>query len=317
MQGKLRIAYFFIDLVFPLCLGSLLRRRARIDQRVFERVMVFDLMTLITSLGLLSFWVMKLKPSLVWVPFLGAFTQIVPGLAGRFRAASTYDCPLAQGSFVLSTMLSNRGTAGSITVFILFGEQGFALSRLFIAFSFLVVYLVCYPVADAYYQRHGGESSQAGFSWRSFFSWKQIPLLGVIVGFALNISRIPRPEFLGDVFPWILHLSAWGFLVPVGYAIDLKGMRKVSHDWWGLFTIKFLLTPALAYAAGALVGLDGVPLYTIVILSFSPTAIQSVVVARINHLDMNVVLAAFVVTMVFYLIVCVPTILLFVTLVLG
>lgn len=314
MQGTLRITYFFIDLIIPLSVGYLLRRRARIDQRIFERIMAFDLATLITALGLLSFWAMRLKLSLIWVPILGAVTQIVPGLVGRFRAASTYDCPLAQGSFVLSTMLSNRGTAGSITVFILYGEEGFAVSRLFIALSFLVIYLVCYPVAGAYSRESGSEASGGRKWFRAAFTWKQIPLLGAVAGLVLNLAGVPRPAFLGDLFPWIVHLSAWGFLVPIGYAIDLQAMRRVSHDWWGLFTIKFILTPALAYAGAVLVGLEGVPLYSVVILAFSPTAIQSVVVSRINRLDMNVVMAAFVVTMVFYLLIVAPAILLFVML---
>jgi hypothetical protein len=51
---------------------------------------------------------------------------------------------------VLSAMISNRNTAGTITVFLPHGEEGFAYSRLFVALNWAYPLLICYPLAQRY-----------------------------------------------------------------------------------------------------------------------------------------------------------------------
>jgi hypothetical protein len=301
------ILTFAINLAAPILLGFLLQKRVAIADKTMDRAMDANLVTLVTALGLLSFWVIRLEWSLIWLPVIAVLTLVLPGTLAAWRARSQYESPLAQGSFVLSAMISNRNTAGTLTVFLLLGEEGYAYSRLFIVLNWLFVLGVCYPMAQAYAAR-GGASSEAPTRkwWRSLVDYRQIPILGIFGGLALNLAGLPRPTWAGALLPWMITVNMWIFLIPLGYSIEPGEVRKVRHDLLGLLGIKFIVSPVLAYGLGILAGLGPVALYTSVILAMSPTAVQSVIVARMCRLDHHLAMSAFILTMLVFLVVIVP-----------
>ena len=305
MNSQLKILYFLIDLVLPLAVGYALKLWTRVPAKVFDRMMIFGLLVLVTALGALSFWNLELNVKMIWLPVIGVVMQVVPGGIALIRARSRYSGSLDRGSYVISQMLSNRGTAATITAFILLGEAGFALARLIIAFAGPVVYLVCYPMANAYRRR--AVETDAGSRRRGLpVDWRQIPLLGIVAGVLLHYYGSARPETFSDLFPWLVHATAWCFLIPVGYALDFGEMRKIRHDWAGLFAIKFIATPLACGAMGVLVGLEGPHLAAIIILACAPTAINAVIISKLTRLNTHVAMGAFVLTHLAYLLVVVP-----------
>ena len=303
-----KIAWFFIDLILPLVVGFALRGRVHVEEKTFEKVMLFDLIVIVSVLCALSFWNAELELKLIWLPPIAALTVFAPGYLGTLRAKAKYSSPLDQGGYALAAFLSNRNTAGTITVFLLLGEAGYAYSRLYAPVNWILVYLFCFPMANAYRAKGLGDAGQRPPLWKVLFDRKQIPLLGIAAGALLNCSGLERPEVVERVFPWLVHLSAWMFLVPLGYSIDIEEMRNVSHDWSGILFLKFIFTPLVAYVAGKLVGLEGPVLYTVVILSSSPSAIQSVIISRLTGLNSHIAMGAFILTMVTYLVIVVPII---------
>ena len=315
MNTGVKLLCIFADLVAPVAVGYALRRRTRLSPRFFDRVMVFNLVALVTTLSALSFWKISLKPEFIWLPILGVVMQIVPGVVSLFRVKGRYDCPLDQGSYILSMMLSNRGLAGVVTLYILLGpkkgEDAYACSRLVMFLAPFVTYLFCFPLAASFSEKGRG-AVRGRASWlRIMLSWRQIPLLGVAAGVVLNQTGWPRPEFLTPVFTAFVHVAAWMFLVPVGYSVDFSAIRRCSHDWVGLCAIKFVVAPLVIYALARLLGIEGVALTTVVVLACAPTAINAVIVARLCRLNLHVATGAFILTMVVYILVVAPLILLF------
>jgi len=306
---SLKIALFLLDLVLPVATGYALARWVGIRRNLLDPMMTVGILGVAPVLGLLSFWVVRIDMGLIWLPLLGVAMQLFAAGAGSVRAQLKPHGPLEKGSYMLSAVLSNRGLVGGLSVFILLGEEGYAYSRLVILLNALVLYGMCFPMAQRFRARHQGLAE--GRRWRawSLFNRNQIALVGVAGGFLLNFAGVPRPDVFRPLFKALIHGMAWLMLVPVGTALDLREMRE--HCWHvaDLLPIKFLLTPLFVAVLGSLVGLERSALVTVVILACSPTAVNAVVATKLFELNVHVAIAAFVLTTSVYLLAVFPIIL--------
>jgi len=302
-----------LDIGLPIAVGYLLRkgtlRHRAVWTRVFDRLIDLNVLLLVSALSLLTFWSLKLEATLLLLPLLAGAVNQCSGAVGFRRAARLYaDAPGSRGAYGMACLLSNRNTAGAIAVFILFGEGGYALSRLFTCLNWVYVFLA-YPVAAAYSPRAragavpGNRLLAIG---RGLFHWRQIGLLAMAAGVALQWHGVDRPEACAAWTPWLVRLSAWGFLLPVGYDLEIRRVRSVRHDWLFLSMVKFIVAPAAGAALAWACGFRGWQLYTLVTLSASPVAIQAVAITRMFSLDLPLVMGAFLITQSLFLFLILP-----------
>ena len=296
MNPHVKLLFFLIDIILPLAVGYLIRRRWGERDRLANGLIRFNIIVMITLLSVLSFWVMELQVQLLWLPVLGVVMQFVPGAAGYWRARRRFDDMDRRGSFVLSAMLSNRGYVGMLAVFILYGEVGYAYMRLTILLSGFVVFLFCFPMAAWFHQAHHGAAGEKRSFASLIFTRNQIPILGILAGLALNRLGPARPEWVGGAFPYAVHVSAWFGILPIGMSLEFGELRRHWRDAAELVPIKFVVNPAMVYALAWCVGLRGTALYTVVILAASPTAINSVITCKLHGLDIHLPVAAFILT---------------------
>jgi predicted permease len=301
-----KIIYFFIDLLLPLAIGYCCRRQTKFGDDFFRRMMTIGLLIVYPVLALLGFWATRLTPELTWLPVLGIVMCVIPGVFSYFRARAKYAGSLDQGSYVMAGTLSNTLTLGGISAFIIYGEKGFAYVQLITLLSTLYWFLVCFPIAQ-WYAVKGGEGGGERLSVVSVvFSRNQLPALGLLAGAALYYGGVPRPAWAGAVFDPLVHIGAWLSLIPVGFSVDFREMRQY---WLGIIdmtVIKFVVTPLLTYAAAMLVVSDPVALNAVIITASTPTAIFSVVVVKMNRLNVHITMAAFVLTTAVYLLLVYP-----------
>lgn len=309
MDVKLKLLYFALDILCPLVVGYALRRWKKQVEPAFDWLMLFNLMALCCLLGLLSFWVMPLQIKLMWVPLMGIAMRLVPAGVCLLIARYKFEGDLERGSYVLSGTLSNRGVAGMLTVFILYGEMGYALNRLIMLLAPLMFYGVWLPLGRYFHDRHGGRDGNGPSLGSILFSRNQIPLIGVAVGLGLNVAGIQRPAFVGGILPWMVHGVAWLFLLPVGLALDFSEMRKYWLLVADLLPIRFVLGPVCIAALAWAAGFRGTELEIITIIAASPTAVNAVVVAKLEKLNVHLSTAAFVLTTLVYVVVVLPVIL--------
>ncbi|NQU10864.1 transporter, partial [bacterium] len=159
MDPHTKLLFLCFDLILPLAAGYFLARRVSIPERVFNRGMMVGITAVAPALALASFWCATLSLRMVWIPLLGVLMQLVPGLIGYWRVGRKYSDPLEQGSYLLSVMLSNRGVVGRLSVYFLYGLQGYAYAQLSMLLAPVVVYLFCFPMAQSYRDRHTGAAS--------------------------------------------------------------------------------------------------------------------------------------------------------------
>lgn len=310
MEIAIKAAYFVFDLIMPLVAGYLCQRQTRFGEADFDRMMTMNIMVLYPLLSLLSLWEMHPNAELVWLPVLGVAMSLLAGLAAYPLARAKYKSELDQGSFIISAMLSNTVTLGTLPVFILYGETGYAYVQLIIMFNSVVVFMLCYPLARYFYQLGFGRESEKLSVAALFFSRSQLPLLGVVLGIALYYSGLSRPAWVGTAFGPLVHIAAWTALIPVGYSIDAGELRRYWRDALDLSVIKFVVTPlAVYFVARALVS-DPIALNTLVLSASTPTAINAVIAVKLHELNLHITMAAFILTTVVYLFVALPLLIL-------
>jgi hypothetical protein len=302
---------FVTDIILPIYIGYYIQSWKKLNQTIFDQMIILNLFVLSTFLNVLSFWKIELKPELIWIPLLGLLMHIVPGIFAYFTVNSTYKNPLEQGSYILSTLLSNMGVIGAISVYILFKEKGYALSQLVMLPSNLILYMFCFPMAQYYYCASKNRVARVSLK-DVLFSPKQVPVLGIVIGLILNVIKIHRLLFLGNIFNFTIHIRSWLYMIPIGHSINFYQMREYWNNTWKLLAIKFLATPIVVYLIARRVISDPEVLNTMLILSCAPTAINAVVTAKIHKLNVNLAMAAFISTTIFYLIIVYPGLLLIV-----
>jgi predicted permease len=307
MDIKTKLLYLALDLIIPIILGYICRQRQWLSEKSCNKMILVNILILSTLLSVLSFWVLPLKPELIWLPLFGILLSIIPGGAAHF-VIHKYHSGLDKGSYLASAMLSNIGTLGGLCAFILFGEPGFAYSQIISLFQGLVLFLYCFPMAQYYRQISINDyNKQHKVSLTSlFFNRNQLPVLGLVGGMVLYISGVPRPDLFSEIFTPLIHISAWTSLIPVGYSINFSAMKPYYTSILGLLPIKFVITPLLAYLIAYFLFNDQIILDSILLLASAPVGINAIVTARLYNLNLPLAGAAFLLTTTLYLIVIYP-----------
>lgn len=301
-----KIAYFFVDLLLPLAIGYCCRRRTKLDEGFFQRMMNLGMLLVYPVLALLGFWATRLDSELIWLPVLGLVASVIPGAFAYFRAKAKYAASLDQGSYVMAATMSNTLTLGGISAFIIYGETGFAYVQLITLLGTLYLFLFCFPLAG-WYAARGGEGAGERLSLAAVvFSRNQLPAVGLLIGAALYYGGIPRPAWAGAIFDPFVHIGAWLSLIPVGHSADFRAMRQYWLGIADMNVIKFVVTPLFTYLIARLVVSDPVALNAVLITASTPTAIFSVIAVKMHRLNVHITMAAFVLTTAVYLLVVYP-----------
>ena len=286
-EGELfRIAYIFFDIIMPIGVGYCLKKRSVVSSGFCNGLIRFNIIVVMTALALLSFWTLPLRKELMALPFFAYFNVIVPWLivkVGRFDQRFTN--------------VQERGS------YILYGETSFAYIQLMAVFQNLVMFFVLFPMGSYYkYGVEGGAgSSIRDIPWKNVFINKnQLAVVGMVVGAILYSNGIQRPALMGDAFHFLIHFSAWASLVPIGYMIDFAALPAYFKKTAELIPVKVVVTPLILY---------GVSLFftgTMIIAMAAPCAINALIAVRLYNLNVNLSMAAFIGTNLFYIFVFYP-----------
>jgi predicted permease len=258
-------------------------------------------------LAVLSFWVIRIDRNLLWLPFFGLLLHLVPGLLSCINAKKLYSQPADRGSYILSAILSNQLILGGISVYILYGETGFAYVQLAVLLQGMILFLGCFPLAQYYQHVKNEDVARKQIAWWSIvFNRNQIAVLGILAGIILNKTGVTRPAIGSSLFDIFVHINAWMSLIPVGHSIRFGELRGYLKDTWSISAIKFIFTPVILAGLAALFINDVCMRRSVLVLAFAPTAVNAVITVRLHDLNMAIVMTNFVVTTALYLLVVYP-----------
>lgn len=303
----MKLLLFIVDLLAPLIVGYFCRFQNVIKEKIFNKMILNNILVIYPVLSFLSFWVLPLRNDLIWLPVMGLLMGILPGLVAYFVAEYKYTCDLDRGSYVMSASLSNLGTIGGLCVFLLYGETGYAYQQLVVLFQYILMFMFCYPLAQYYFERSQKGVKIKAISIRSIlFNRNQLAVLGILCGVVLQQMGVPRPQSFGGAVEVLIHIGAWTALIPVGYSIDFTKLKEHYHEIRDITVIKFVFTPLVIYGVARLIIKDEKMLNTLLVLACMPTAVNAVITSRIYNLNIHISVAAFILTTIVFLLIVYP-----------
>ena len=305
-----RLVYLFTDLILPLIVGYLLYRRHLLSDAAVNRLIRINVVVFFTLLSLFSFWALPLTRDLLILPAFFAFIILFPGFISWRFLGRRFHSPIDRGTHLVSALLSNIGTLGGICAYIIYGERGFAYAQIGGACQNLVLVLLAFPIAQYFYLLHKAHGRAPRLEGRSFLgllvSWNQLSILGMAAGLLLNASGVTRPPVLAEAFSYIIHISAWFAMLPVGSLINFRRARHFVYLTLDMIALRFLVVPLATFAAARLLISDPIVQNALVIFASVPAAINATLTARLYRLNVDYTIAVFLVTTVLYLTVLFP-----------
>ena len=307
-----RLIYLGTDLILPLIVGYLLYQRRLLSDAAVNLLIRINVVVFFTLLSLFSFWALPLTRDLVILPAFFAFIILFPGFISWRFLGRRFHSPIDRGTHLISALLSNIGTLGGICAYIIYGEPGFAYAQIGGACQNLILVLLAFPAAQYYYLLHKNRGRSARLDGRAFLglliSWNQLSLHGMAAGLLLNLFGAARPPVLSSAFSYLIHISAWFAMLPVGSLINFRRARHFVYLTLDMIFLRFLLVPLVAYFAARLVISDPVTRNALVLFAGVPAAINATLTARLYHLNVDYTIAVFLVTTVLYLTVLFPAV---------
>jgi auxin efflux carrier len=307
-----RLIYLGTDLILPLIVGYLLYQRRLLSDAAVNLLIRINVVVFFTLLSLFSFWALPLTRDLVILPAFFAFIILFPGFISWRFLGRRFHSAIDRGTHLISALLSNIGTLGGICAYIIYGEPGFAYAQIGGACQNLILVLLAFPAAQYYYLLHKNRGRSARLDGRAFLglliSWNQLSLLGMAAGLLLNLFGAVRPPVLSSAFSYLIHISAWFAMLPVGSLINFRRARHFVYLTLDMIFLRFLLVPLVAYFAARIVISDPVIRNALVLFAGVPAAINATLTARLYHLNVDYTIAVFLVTTVLYLTVLFPAV---------
>lgn len=193
----LRMVYIFTDIILPMIAGYVAKRRSWLTPDQSNWLIRFNIIVIMTSLTLLSFWVLPMRTDLLSLPFFAFFNGLLPLavvlLLGRQRKFSSF---VDRGSYLIAAIPANTGMLGGLCSYILYGEMSYAYVQIIGVFQNLLMFFVLFPMG--YYYQHGGKDRNFFVffkdNWKSIFiNWNQLSVVALVIGTALHAAGIPRP----------------------------------------------------------------------------------------------------------------------------
>ena len=305
-----RLIFLVTDLILPLIVGYVLYQRQLLSDTVINRLIRINIVVFFTLLSLFSFWALPLTRDVLILPLFFTFIILFPGFVSWRFLGRRFHSPIDRGTHLISALLSNIGTLGGVCAYIIYGERGFAYAQIGGACQNLVLVLLAFPIAQYYYllQKSHGRSARLnahGFL-RLLISWNQLSILGMAAGLALNAGGAARPPILAEAFSYIIHVSAWIAMLPIGSLINFHRARRFIYLTLDMIFLRFLLVPAATFIVARLIISDPIIQNALVLFAGVPAAINATLTARLYHLNVDYTIAVFLVTTVLYLCVIFP-----------
>lgn len=290
MTPTIRFVLFQGVIILPFMGGYFLKQRIHDAEHATKRIINTNLALVEPVVALWSIWGLKLTGGLTALPVAGFCTVCLGLLFGillvRFVGGSTKK----RATFLISSSLANHGfTMGAFICYLFMGERGLGLAFIYISYFMLFLYTVIFPYARKTGQGPGTEKSLR----RYFISLQNMPLYAVLLALLLHALGISRPNVPAPI-ELLIMVSVAAYYFSLGINFSFGDMRNIGKESAALACIKFLLVPAVIIGLLSLLPIEGALKKVIIIQSFMPAAIYSVISSLLFDLDSRLASGLFV-----------------------
>lgn len=289
-------------IIGPFLVGIYIKSKMDKPEVLAKKVVRANLILFDPLIALWSIWGLSLAGDMIYLPVAGLAMTVAGFFLGKFTARWITAEKKTETTYLIGSAVSNHGfTLGGLVCYLMAGEKGLGLSAIFISYFMPVMFIFIFPYAQS--------SSSGRFSLKSalsfFLSLQNLPLYAVISAVVLHAFRIPRPDIFFPI-DVLLMISISLYYLTLGINFMMKDLFRMRKEYAFLAGIKFLLLPLLSFLVLRFVELNPDVETVIMIESFMPAAVYSVVVSILFDLDSRLASGMFVTSTVLFVIVVLP-----------
>ncbi len=322
--------------------GYVSRKRGWLHEDFSRRVHWFTIVVLWSGAGLLALWKLDPKPANIWVLAIEPLLVVIPafliiplakaiGLQRGQIGVLALGAGLRNSGFALGAFLAYallpvgdlfRQVAGPDGV--LSEEQAADLAISALAYGTLIVMTMSmavvvflFPLVQHFSEHRKDDDTLGRIILKSFIDWKAMLFYASAVGIALAYLKVPYPAIINDwyLLKILIFVGSATAYFGIGMRLHVDQLRPHLKSHIALAGVKFIATPLLTLALLTLAGNVGLPApppmlrQTFLLIAFMPTAIQSVIVSNLFHLDARMAGSAWIVNTLIFCFVVLPTLL--------
>ncbi len=303
MPTELKFAIFQLVIILPFLAGSFLNNRLKRLDQTSKALINVNLTVIEPPIVLWSIWGLALSAEMIFLPISGVCLAASGFFIGKLAVRKTRLTGKDAETFVISSSLANHGfTMGGFLCYLFAGEQGLALSAIFLIYFIPFTFLFIFSYANI-------KSRSQVFQWAFFrdmlFSPRNMPLYAVFAAIMIRLTGIDRPDiyFPIDIL-LILSIALYYFTLGINFKLDDLNLFKIDHLF--LAIQKFAILPVVTFII-----LDFSPIsdsikMIIKLQSFMPAAIYSVITAILFDLNAKYASGLFVVNSLLFIFIVFP-----------
>lgn len=340
-----RTEFFALVIVSALSIlaGYISRERGWLHEDFSRKVHWVTIVILWSLAGFFALWNLEPKIANLWVLIIEPLLVVIPAfliipLAKAIKlkrnqvgvlalAAGLRNSGFALGAFLAYAILPVgnllRQEAGPDGV--LSPEQAEALSISALAYGLLIVMtmsmavvIFLFPMVQHFAGDEADKQPIGRIIYKSFVDWKAMLFYSSAAGIALAYSPIDCPAIVHDwyILKALIFVGSATAYFGIGMRLHIHHLRPHLKSHAILAAIKFLATPVLTLGLLLIarnLGVAPPPAMldqTFILIAFMPTAIQTVIVSNLFHLDARMAGSVWIVNTLIFICLVLPVILL-------
>lgn len=342
MDPRIEFFALIIASAISILAGYISRERGWLHEDFSRKIHWVTIVVLWSSAGCLALWHLDPDPANLWVlvvePLLviGPAFLIIP-LAKAIKlkrnqvgvlalAAGLRNSGFALGAFLAYAILPvgnlMRQQAGPDGI--LKPEQANALSISALAYGMVIVMtmsmavvIFLFPMVQHFASDEDDKQPIGQIIYKSFVDWKAMLFYAAAAGIAMAYLKVPVPPVIEDwyILKILIFVGSITAYFGIGMRLHLDQIRPHIKSHAILGAVKFFVTPLLTIGLlliASNLGIDPPPamlVQTFILIAFMPSAIQTVIVANLFHLDARMAGSVWIVNTLIFLCIVLPAIL--------
>jgi predicted permease len=308
MSATLRFVIFQIMIIVPFLSGTLFRSKIPYSHQFTKKIIRINLILIEPVIALWSIWGLGLSRDMILLPISGLILVVIGLASGWVFVPALGLREKKRTSFLISSSLANHGfTMGAFLCYLFWGERGLGLAFIFLSYFMLYIFTVIFPYAQMV---STSQRYSLSFIKNFLLNMQNMPLAAIIAGLMLQAVGLERPRIYFPIDILII-ISIAVYYFALGINFTTSDIVSSLRENIALCIIKFLIVPFFAFAILCSVSLDPHVEAVILIQSFMPAAIYSVVASVLFGLDTRLSSNLFVLNSIFFLVMVLPLLFIF------
>jgi malate permease and related proteins len=303
MSIEQKFIVFQLIIIVPFFFGAYFRSRLQDVDRLAKRLININLIALSPCLVLWSIWGLNLSWIQTFLP-ISAIVLVTSGFVfGKMSLKFLKLNPKSGTTFCVSSALSNHGiTLGGFICYQFGGIDALGLSFMFTLYHVPFIFLFIFPLAGRVSNKFDRTIKDLV---SNIFNLRNMPLFALFFALLLKGFGLEKPEIFVPIDELMFISIAIAYFT-LGINFEFKYVKAIKHENIILAFLKFLLIPILTYIVLQMIDLGHAIESVILIESFMPTAVFSVITAILFDLDKKLASGLFVINSLLFLILILP-----------